>query len=712
MSKGGSIIFKEIPFLRFLIALIPGIFFAYKSEFDWTFFHGLIISISTIFISLFVFVPSFYKNYKIRWLSGFFAVLFLFSAGWLLTRNAFPSKIDDTYNITAIGKIKTVENRHEKWVRINFIPETIDNDSVPIKKGDIWLLIIRNDLEENILEAGKKIAIKGNINGHSKPINPDAFDYGAYLFRKKVSGQMFLESDNIVVLDEKSNLTFFDLAEKIRTFLADIFVKSNKLNSSSTGIITALILGDRSGIDRELNDSFVRSGAVHILAVSGLHVGIIYLIINFILNYFFKPASKKRMFVVIALLFFYAFITGFSPSVSRAVFMFSLMQFGKSMAKSANTYNTLSASGFFLLLIDPMFLFNVGFWLSHLAVAGIVAFTEHFENILNYNILNENVIIKKSLKAPIWLLRKIWTIISVSFAAQLGILPIMLYLFGAFPIYFLITNICVLPIVAPIIITGLSLLVLSWIPLLSDIIAYILNLMLIFMERFVTYIDALPYSYIEGIWVSIPLMIFLYFMIIIGCKMFDFVTSKRLIRFLVATIFAILIINIQFFTKIKDRIVVFNTGNNALIELTTNGICTSFSSEGLSDKNRNFASYGHNLKNVIRTENHIILCDTLTSDYPSAFLKTINNTNILLLSGGTKKIILNEFENSIDILIIYGKINLDPKTTIEKLNCKTIVFASNCPRWIISRWIKDLENSNLHIHNVKNDGAFVADLSK
>jgi len=702
---------KEVPFIRFLVVLMLGIFFADMAKFDNFLLNAIVVGFSLTIFLIYLFVPNFYKNYKIRWIPGFAILVFLFSFGWILTRNSFPSEIKSTYEVVATGKIKRVENKQDTWVRIIFCPEKINNDSLPFKNGDEWTLIVRNEFIEIFPEAGQIIAIKGKLDGHSKPSNPDAFDYGAYLFRKGISGQMFVPPQDIIFFNEKARKNLFDIAENIRSFLMEIFKNSN-INDAGSGIVSALILGDRSGIDRDLNERFVRSGAVHMLAVSGLHVGIIYLLINFILNIFFKPSSKIRMALAITLMFAYAFITGFSPSVNRAVFMFSLMQIGKSMAKNVNTYNTLSASAFILLIINPMFLFNIGFWFSHLAVAGIVAFTAPFESIFNENFLNREFFHKKYLKYPVWLLKKTWSLISVSMAAQLGLLPVLLHLFGAFPIYFLVTNIIVLPLVAPVIILGIVYLAVSWIPILSDITAWILNLVLRFMEISVTYIDTLPNAYIEGIWVSIPLVLMLYILIISFYNLFEYVSGKKIVAIALFTALSLLILNVQYISKTNDKFVVFNVGNNVLIESIEGGKSTVFASPKLTEKNLNFAATGFNTKNTIKMINFNILDSVGNSLYPLIYTTTLKNTNIAMLSGGARDVYVNKFNKPVDILVIFGKTALDATSTVENLNCHTIVFASNCPPWLVSRWTKELEHKTIKIHNVRNDGAFVMRLKK
>ena len=684
---------KRMPFFRFLVAIIPGILLSYYLNCSDVSAFIIISLLSLCGFAVCLFISSLRQNYKLRWASGVFMFLFLFSMGWIITKHSFPSRISGTYSVVAQGRIERTENRMGEWLRIVFSPQKINNDSLPFKSKDLWMLMIRNDFGDNMPEAGQQIIIKGELNGLSKPDNPEAFDYDAYLFRNKIAGQMFLNDNNLIIQDVEIKFRLVDYAEKIRTYCIDLFV-DHGIENSQLGILSALILGERDGIDRELNDRFVRSGAVHMLAVSGLHVGIIYMFINYILTIFFRPTHPARAVISVILLFGYASITGFSPSVTRAVVMFSFIQVGRTMAKNTNTYNNLCASAFLLLIVNPMFLFNIGFWLSHLAVASIVAFTYDFEKILKWTFM------------PI---KKVWSLISVSTAAQLGVFPILLYLFGAFPIYFLIANILVLPLVAPVIILGIVLLAISWMPFLPEIVTWILNFLLKTIEFSVTKVVALPNSYIEGIWISFPMVVILYILVILLYNIKDYYSARKLINIGIVLILIILILNIQFFIKKSTtKLVVFSAGNNALIEMVENGESVVFATQELSIRNRDYAAGMFERKNVVRQKEFFIINDSTDRITPASFRITADTTNILLVTEGRSNILNDNVETN-HIIILAGRTDIDVRELVAATNCETIVFASNCPTWLTSKWNSELENSEIKIHDVRKDGAFIWD---
>ncbi|MDR2927967.1 MAG: ComEC family competence protein [Cytophagaceae bacterium] len=676
---------------------MPGIFFSYQSECKMPVIFNLIIILSFSGLILFIFAPSFYRKRRLRIISGIIIAIFLFSAAWMLTQQAMPSKIKSEYDIIAEGRVERIENPLSQWVRIIFIPEKISNSEVPVKRNDRWLLMMRNDSATQLPAIDRKFLIRGRLNGLPRVVNPDAFDYGAYLFRRGITGQMFVNPNDFMMIDEPVRIKIKAYAEMFRNFCIALFA-NNGVEDTQRSILSALILGERSDIDHELNDSFVRSGAVHMLAVSGLHVGIIYLIINWVLSFFLKPTHPCKFLIMVALLFAYAFVTGFSPSVMRAVVMFSFVQGGKVLAKEANIYNNLCASAFFLLLYNPLFLFNTGFWLSHLAVAGIVAFTPMLENIMRLNYLSNK-------KVHHYFLKKTGSLISVSLAAQMGVFPALLYIFGAFPVYFLLANLLVLPLIAPVIIIGILFLLTAWIPLVPQILSWALNLLIKLIELLVTWVDALPYSYMENMWVSLPMMIIL-FVLVMNIYSFDeYVSARKLIKTGITLALLLFVCNIQYFTKkTNSQLVVFSTGNQALIEVITGGESNLFLTSDLNQKGREYAAGAFERKNVIQNNAIYILNDT-SKITPSVY-RISTCTEKILIIGESKKRLSVENIDSCSFVILAGNVNINFCELINKTKCHTVVLASNCPVWKTKEWMSESENSNATVYDVRKNGAF------
>ncbi|GHN02801.1 hypothetical protein WSM22_42900 [Cytophagales bacterium WSM2-2] len=256
------------------------------------------------------------------------------------------------------------------------------------------------------------------------------------------------------------------------------------------GIAMGLVLGVTDGIDNELQSAYAASGAMHVLAVSGMHIGIIYAIILFL----FKPLDKfkgsKWIVAIVSLvcLWTFSFVTGNSPSVLRAVTMFSFIAFARPFGKRTNIYNTLAASVFVLLIYNPYLIMSVGFQLSYLAVLGIVYLQRPL-----YNLWDINNFIGD------W----VWQITCVSLAAQVATFALGLLFFHQFPTYFLISNLFVIPLSSLVLVVGIFLLAVNFISPLASLTGWILEWMIKALNWIVFKTEALPVSLINNIHISI-----------------------------------------------------------------------------------------------------------------------------------------------------------------------------------------------------------------
>jgi competence protein ComEC len=245
-------------------------------------------------------------------------------------------------------------------------------------------------------------------------------------------------------------------------------------------------LGQKEYLDKDVLRSYSSAGAMHVLAVSGLHVGIVMLILAFFLAPLKKIQKGKIIYLICLLtgIWFYALITGLSPSVLRASVMFSFIIFGKELQRETSIYQSIMVSAFLLILIEPYIIFQVGFQLSYLAVLGIVYLQPKIGNL---------IYIKN------FILYKAWQITAVSIAAQIATFPLGLYYFHQFPNFFMLSNLIVIPAAFLLLILGVSYFVLHLIPLLSDVILFLFDKMLTVLNWGVEFVQALPYSIVWGI---------------------------------------------------------------------------------------------------------------------------------------------------------------------------------------------------------------------
>lgn len=352
--------------------------------------------------------------------------------------------------------------------------------------------------------------------------NPHAFDYRAYLYTKGITHQHFLQKGEYLKTGKKRGHFIFAAAWYARRMLLKRF-KENVKSQEGRAIGMALVLGVKDELNNDLRDLYSDAGVMHILAVSGLHVGIIVLILNF----FSEPLTGFRHeqiwkgIVSLLALWAYAFITGLSPSVMRAVTMFSIFILGKMMHRRGNVYNTLSIAALVLLLYNPYMLYQVGFQLSFAAVLGIVWLQPFFSNWLHCK--NE---------FTHWL----WTLTTVSLSAQLFTLPLTLLYFHKFPTYFLLANLIAIPVAFFVVCNGLFILASSSIPLVSQMAGKLLSLVIDTMTSAMKILNSLFFAVIDNIYIDGFMAICLGGIIIFTGKLF----INRRIKWLIPLLFAVI----------------------------------------------------------------------------------------------------------------------------------------------------------------------------
>ncbi|GGA64853.1 competence protein ComEC [Flavobacterium palustre] len=336
------------------------------------------------------------------------------------------------HSITLILREKLKNSLYNE--RYIALVQSIDNKNY---SGRILLNIPKAQL--NPFQIGTILNIKGQLQRNKKPDNPNQFDYGNYLNSKQIYAQLYTRRATIKISTEIKKDIWFYVA-KLNSRITHNLEQSH-FDKTTLAVASALILGQRQDIDPDIIQDYQYAGAVHILSVSGLHVGFIFLLIKFLLSPI--PNTRKGSFIKLTAtltnLFLFALIAGLSPSIVRSVVMFSFVAIGLHLRRSVNIYHTLLVSILLILLFQAYFLFDVGFQLSYLAVFFIV----WFQPILASYWEPKNKIAKYG-----------WDIITVSFAAQIGTLPLSLYYFHQFPGLFFITNLAVIPLVSIIMFVG------------------------------------------------------------------------------------------------------------------------------------------------------------------------------------------------------------------------------------------------------------------
>ena len=446
----------------------------------------------------FMIFSTFRVNQLGRWIFVFSWSLFLFGAGgWLLRQRQMPELPSDTHSY--IVELKTAPISKGSYYRAE-AEIVYANDS--IAENLIGHNVLMNIYTDSLVDT-PQLCDRYLIN--TKILRPnngglDGFDYGKYLARNGLCGVAYLYANNIKYLSTEQPGGFIQRSYLLRDKLI-YQLESIGLKGSQLAIISAITLGEKGLLSNDVRDTFSAAGVSHILVVSGMHVGFIFLIIMWLMSII----SYRRRWIVVVLglivLWSYASLTGLAPSVVRATFMFSMMLLFRVMGEKYRVKHALCLSATILILINPNVLFNVGFQLSYLAVCGIVYF---------YPLFYKRISTLKSR-----LLRWILSSVAVTVSAQIFTLPIVIYNFNQFPIYFILSNLFVTAFAPFLFLGGIALLPLSYIPFLGIGAGWLMNYVVMIFEYIIHLIVAIPFSTIK-IYLSLLEVICLFFVIFCG----------------------------------------------------------------------------------------------------------------------------------------------------------------------------------------------------
>jgi competence protein ComEC len=397
-----------------------------------------------------------------------------------------------------------------------------------------------------------------------KNLNPYQFDYANYLANQHIFHQVFLKPNDFKIIGNQS--TFASFTHFTREKLTSSFHHLN-WKPETQAFINALLFGQKNHLEQETLTSFTDAGVMHVLAISGLHVGIIYMFIAFALKPLkrYKKGRLIELLLTLFLLWSFAALTGFSASVSRAVTLFSIIAIGRFWNKRSSVYNSIAASALLLLLVNPNFIFDIGFQLSYSAVLSIVLFQPFFERFY----FSKNKVS-----------RYVVDLILVSVAAQIGVLPLSLYYFNQFPILFLVANILVIPLVTLLLLLGVLTLILNFIfPMLAQFPALVIEKIIDFMTFYVGWISKFDTFIIRNISFSASLCLVAYLMIACFLYWLYQKKNKALIYFLVSIILVqITYVFSQTSSQLQHEMLVFNTKGSlfAIKKNTENNIFQHF----------------------------------------------------------------------------------------------------------------------------------------
>lgn len=533
---------NKYPFFRLIIPFIAGILPVIYVDFSIQINRGYLLTMLVVLLII-AGILNRLKSWKLKWAFGLAMNVLLFCTGFTLavfqTPKYDPDNISNYNGDAGTFTMRITEPLTEKENSFKAEGELIyAHDSAGLVKvsGNI-LIYFQQDTSLTEIAYGDILLMNARIQELEPPGNPHQFDYRKFLANNGIYHQVYLKPDQWKETGRHQANKLFLRAHQARFVLLDV-LQDNGLKGDEYAVVSAILLGYDDFMDRDLRDKYAGAGALHVLCVSGLHVGIIFMMLSFLL----KPLDRKRylrlvkVFLLLISIWAYAFITGLSPSVMRASVMFSLFAFREAYREKSDPYNTLAASAFVLLSIDPYMITKIGFQLSYSAVLAIISL---------FNPIYSLMPLKNRIGDYFWKLTV------VSLAAQIGTFPFAIFYFHQFPVYFFLTNIIVIPLVWLILNTGIAVLLFSalaqflsihfgvdFLNFLSEYLSTALSFMLFALNNAVDYINSLPGSTITGLVLTFGQVILIYIFIILLNRS---LLNKSAVQFMVAMSLVMLI---------------------------------------------------------------------------------------------------------------------------------------------------------------------------
>lgn len=414
----------------------------------------------------------------------------LFSLGVLLTQLQYPHS--DPLHFSSFGGVEFAdviltadpEEAGKTYKMSARVRHVFSDGEVAAARGGLLLFVTKKAGSK--WRAGDRLMVAKRPQPVEPPRNPRAFNYRDYLLRRGISHTVFIHDPSQVRLIEKAfHRDWRAPFQMSRRWMLDRLEKWLE-HPDSFAVGAALLLGQKDHLSPSLRDAYAGSGAMHVLAVSGLHVGIIYLLALWLLRYLGEQSWARwlRLALLLAVLWCYAIITGLSPSVTRAATMFSAVAFAQNIGRKSNIYNTLAIAALVMLCANPLLIAEVGFQLSFAAVLGIVLLQPKIYSLLLFES---------------WFADKLWSLTAVSIAAQLATFPLGVFYFNQFPNYFLLSNFVVIPAAFGILSLGIVTFVFSALPGVSGVLGNLLNLLIYAMNSSIQGIESLPHAKLTGI---------------------------------------------------------------------------------------------------------------------------------------------------------------------------------------------------------------------
>lgn len=693
---------SKYPFVRILIPFALGVWFCVNLP-SLQLAPMTVVFVALALLAMAALTAFVLKSYRFNWVFGTIMACYLVMAGYALTRVHESETSKDYFrNFETDASCYVARIYDDPVEKANSIRAVLSleyqfGDSLPSRAvtGKVMAYFSKTD-SAFALHYGDLVAIPTPIRELQPPLNPEEFDYRTYLLRKGITGQTYLKDEDWIDLEVNNANPLYAFSYRFRNTLLSSLHRSG-LNDDEFAVASAILLGYDDKLADEVRKNYVAAGSMHILCVSGMHVGIIYLLATLLLGFLNRKKWQKtlKQVLLLALIWFYALIAGLSPSILRASLMISFVIIGEVIHRKGFVINSIAASAFILLCINPNNLFEIGFQLSYAAVIGIV--------VLQRPIYSWFVIKNK-------LLDKIWNVTAVALSAQIATIPFTLFYFNQFTTYFWLSNLFMTPISFIVVISGMVLLLVSWIPYVNVLVGYLVWGSVYVMNAIVSWIERLPFSIVKGLYVSE----FEFSMLLLAFIMLLLCVALKKRRMFIGVLSALLLMMLSVTVRLYQ----------------------SDSQKGMTV----FSLRGHTAVDFVMGREHLLLADSAlmydesavdyslrgawTKRYLSSHPETIRLNEDFVGDYLCKKSNLVSFDGKlfalweeeqvedslsyrlpVDYLLVSQRQSPDVQSVVNAYDTKLLLIDGSMPRYLAEKWIAQANEWHLPCQDI-GKGAF------
>ena len=694
VQQYGVSLWKKIPLLRLLIAFVIGIIVQWNCPLPnailWTL---LPISTGILLVSLLLPVK---QRYGLSWLFGCTASILFFSLGNfrlqcsdLRTANR---GIANHYTGNEILCANILEPPVEKPRSLKCIANiTLLSDMGTIKTKGKIIIYLRKDSNQPA-RYGQQLLFRKAIQPIKNTGNPGAFDYQRYCLSQSISHQVFLDSNEYILLPNKQTNRFDQFLFEARERIIQI-LRKNIPGEREAGLSEALLIGYKDELDPDLVQAYTNTGVVHVIAISGLHLGLIYSLLLLCCRPLKKNTRLKwlRLLIILSGLWLFSLLAGAQPSILRSAVMFTSLATGECLLRRSSMLNSLACSAFLLLCINPYWLWDAGFQLSYAAVLSIVLFMQPVYNWFYFK--------NKILDA-------LWKLNAVTIAAQLLTIPICLYHFHQFPNYFLLTNIVAVPLSSVILVGEIILCAIAVVPQAANVMGQLLSAMIRVMNNYIEYIDHIPFAVWQGLYITTAQVYLLYIFIALASYSLQ-EKSKPAFKLCLIALLGFVILRSQSFRVAAQQhlLVVYNVPKKRAVDIFEGRKCLSYSDSSMAN-------------DKIQQRFHLQPCRTMHRAKAGSDATNVQHDLQRIIIGEKKIVIVNmslplqpvSEMYSPDLLILSKNAKLKLDQLQPTWRVQQVVFDGSASSYKVRRWKYECMTMNIPWHDVSTDGAFVMNL--